>query len=497
MTPPPVRVAIDLGAGSGRALVGRVGADGVHLEEVHRFHYAPRPQQGHLRWDFGRLLGGLDEGLRKAKAAAAEHGAKLASVGVDSWGVDYGLLDGEGRLLEEPIAYRDERTDGVMEQVFARVPRGEIFARTGIQSLQFNTLFQLFAHARAGLPAGAARLLMIPDLCHHYLCGSVSGELTNASTTQLVDARTGRWDDQLFRQLDLPRDLMPEIAPAGATLGWLRPERQAELGVGALPVLAPATHDTGSAVAGTPLQPGWAFLSSGTWSLLGVEREAPLLGEAVARANFTNEAGAFGTVRFLKNVMGLWLLESSRREWEAAAGGGPVLASLLERVAAVDGFVGFVFPDDPRFFNPASMISALRDRLRETGQDPPGDPVMLAKVVLDSLALRYASVLRTLEELTGRAVPGVHVVGGGARNDYLNQATADATERPVLAGPVEATAAGNLLVQAVAAGDVASLAEGRRLFEGSARLRRYEPQRPHAWREAARIYREVEVRSGA
>jgi rhamnulokinase len=494
---PPLRAAVDLGAGSGRTLVGRVGEDGVHLEEVHRFRYDPRPSGGYLRWDFEHLLGGLEEGLRKARSVAADHGAKLESVGVDSWAVDYGFLDAEGRLLEEPIAYRDERTNGVMEQVFARVPREEIFARTGIQTLKLNTLFQLYAHVQAGLPAGAFRLLLVPDLCHHHLCGSLVSEETNASTTQLADARTGAWDESLFERLALPRRLMPEVVPAGTALGVLRPERQRDLGLGPLPVIAPATHDTGSAVAGTPLEPGWAFLSSGTWSLLGVERQEPLLGEAVFRANFTNEKGAFGTVRFLKNVMGLWLLESSRREWEAAAGGGPVLASLLERVAAVGGFVGFVFPDDPRFFHPPSMITALRDALRESGQHALHDPVLLAKVVLDSLALRYASVVETLEALTGRPVPGIHVVGGGARNDYLNQATADATGRPVLAGPAEATAAGNLMVQAVSAGDVPSLADGRRGLARSARLRRYEPARSDAWKEARRVYRDLEARGSA
>jgi rhamnulokinase len=497
MTAPSIRVAVDLGAGSGRVLVGRVGDDGVYLEEVHRFHYAPRSHDRHLRWDFVRLLDGIDEGLRRAQSAAAAHGMELQSIGVDSWGVDYGIVDEGGRLLEDPIAYRDPRTDGVMDEVFARVPRAEIFDRTGIQLLPFNTLFQLYAHARSGLPAQAARLLLIPDLCHHHLCGSLVTEATNASTTQLLDARGGGWADALFARLDLPRALMPDIVPAGTTLGPLRPERRKALGLGAIPVVAPATHDTGSAVAGTPLPPGWAFLSSGTWSLLGVEREAPLLGKDVVRANFTNEVGAFGTVRFLKNVMGLWLLEASRREWEAAAGGGPLLASLLERVASVPGFVGLVYPDDPRFLHPPSMIMELRAALRETGQQPLHDPVLLAKVVLDSLALRYASVVETLEALTGRPVPGVHVVGGGARNEYLNQATADATGRPVVAGPVEATAAGNILVQAVAAGDVASLAEGRRRLGGSARLVRYEPQRTSEWKEATRIYRDLEAPGGA
>jgi len=489
----PCRVAIDLGAGSGRALLGRVEPEGVLLEEVHRFHYAPRPLEGHLRWDFTSLLAGVDEGIGKGGAAAAARGAPLASVGVDSWAVDYGLLDGEGRLLEEPIAYRDERTDGVMDQVFALVPRAEIFARTGIQFLQLNTLYQLFAHAREGLPARAARLLLIPDLCHHHLCGSVQSEHTNASTTQFLGARTGRWDDELLARLGLPRALLPEVVPAGTALGRLRPEREAALGVSGVTVVAPATHDTGSAVAGTPLLPGWAFLSSGTWSLLGVERASPLLGEEVARANFTNEGGAFGTVRFLKNVMGLWILESCRREWEGA-GRRADLGSLLEGVAAVDGFAGLVFPDHPRFFKPSSMVGELRASLRESGQRAPEEPVLLAKVILDSLALRFASVLRTLEGLTGAGVAGVHVAGGGSRNDYLNQATADATGRSVLAGPVEATATGNLLVQAVAAGDIGSLPEAREILARSQQLRRFEPGRTEAWAEAGRLYGELEER---
>jgi len=493
-TPHPYRVAIDLGAGSGRAFLGRTESNRLVLQEVHRFHYPPRPMDGHLRWDAARLLEGLNDGITRAGAAAAANGGGIDSVGVDSWAVDYALLDAEGRLLEEPVAYRDERTDGVMDLVFARIPREEIFARTGVQFLQLNTLYQLFAHVREGLPRAAARLLMIPDLCHHHLCGSLAGERTNGTTTQLVNVHTGTWDGDLFARLELPRHLMPELVPAGTALGTLRPELQAERGVGDVTVLAPATHDTASAVAGSPLEPGWAFLSSGTWSLLGVEREAPLLGAAVALANFTNEGGAFGTVRFLRNVMGLWLLESCRREWEAAGFPTP-LGSLLDRVGAVEGFVGFVFPDHPRFFNPASMVAELGASLRETGQPAPDDPVSLSKVVLDSLALRYASVVQTLEHLTERAVSGLHVVGGGSRNDYLNQATADAIGRPVVAGPVEATAAGNILVQAIARGEIASLSEGRRLLARNAELRRFEPRRAAAWVEAKRLYQEIEAAS--
>jgi rhamnulokinase len=457
------RVAIDLGAGSGRALVGRLGAGELQLDEVHRFHYAPRRVGGTLRWDVEALFGGLREGLRRASGLAP------ASVGVDSWGVDYGLLDGGGRLVEEPVCYRDERTDGMMERAFAEVPRAELFARTGLQFQKFNTLYQLTAHVASGIPAGASRLLMIPDLCHHFLCGSLAGEYTNATTTQLVNARAGGWDDELFARLALPRGLMPELVPAGTRLGALR----SELGSPEVEVIAPATHDTGSAVLGTPLAPGWAYISSGTWSLVGVERTSPLLDPAVERANFTNEGGAFGTVRFLKNVMGLWLLESCRKEWGIGAG---ELPALLARVAEVKQPVGSVDPDDARFFNPSSMLRELRAALSERGHASPEDPVLLTKVVLDSLAQRYAEVLRSIEELAGERIPGIHVVGGGSQNDYLNQATADAAGRPVLAGPVEATALGNLMVQTIASGEVASVADARRLVSEAFRPRRYEPR---------------------
>lgn len=485
-----LRVAIDLGAGSGRAHLGAIREDGVRLDEVHRFHYAPRRLEGRLRWDAPRLFEGLSLGLQKAGELAATRRERLSSIGVDSWAVDYGLLDAEGRLLEEPVCYRDERTDGVMDEVMALVPRAELFERTGIQFLKLNTLYQLAAHAKAGFPARAARLLLIPDLCHHFLCGSQSSEYTNATTTQLLNARSGRWDEELLARLGLPLSLLPEVVPAGTRLGTLL--RGAELGLGALDVIAPATHDTGSAVAGTPLLPGWAYISSGTWSLVGVERDEPLLGDAVARANFTNEGGAYGTLRFLKNVMGLWLLESCRAEWGEAADGSDG-GTLLEAVAGARGFAGFVYPDAERFFNPASMARELRSALADTGQAAPEAPALLAKVVLDSLALRYASVVRTIEELTGSAVPGIHIVGGGSRNDYLNQATANAAGRPVLAGPVEAAVAGNLLVQSIASGEIASLAEGRRLLAQAFQPRRFEPRGAPEWAEAAHRYREVEA----
>jgi rhamnulokinase len=382
--------------------------------------------------------------------------------------------------------------------------RAEIFARTGIQFLPLNTLYQLYAHARAGIPAEARHLLLIPDLCHHFLCGAIACERTNASTTQLLSARTGAWDDQLFDALELPRHLMPPLIDAGQDVGTFSPARAHALGLDAgtshadhpaeIRIVAPATHDTASAVLGTPLADGWAFVSSGTWSLIGVERREPLLTADVAEANFTNERGAFGTIRFLKNVMGLWLLESCRKEW-AAAGHAEDMPTLLARVRAMPGFAGFVYPDAARFFNPASMTRELQAALIESSQPSPSDPSAMAKIILDSLALRYATVIEMIERLTGSAIPGLHIVGGGCLNDYLNQATANAAQRPVLAGPVEATAAGNLIVQAIAGGALTSIAEARAVMRESVKPRRFEPRESTAWLEAARRYRDVEARA--
>jgi rhamnulokinase len=498
-------VAIDLGAGSGRAFLGAISRDQggassgeptLMLEEVHRFHYAPRHADGRLRWDIARLFEGITTGLAHAHTRAGERlssagagDARIHSVGVDSWAVDYGLLDASDRLIEEPICYRDERTNGVMGDVLARVPREEMFARTGIQFLSLNTIYQLVAHQRDGFPAQARRLLLIPDLCHHFLCGSRLGERTNASTTQLLDVRTGTWDDELFERLGLGaiRPLMPDIVNAGAELGVLRhATRHAPL------VIAPATHDTASAVAGTPLEPGWAFISSGTWSLVGVERDAPQLDPAAARANFTNEAGVDGTVRFLTNVMGLWLLESCRKEWATAADTAD-LPTLLSRVAAAPGFAGFICPDAPRFFNPPHMTREVQAALAESGQAAHDDPVLLAKVILDSLAARYGSVVDTIERLTSQPISGIHIVGGGSQNAYLNQATADAARRTVMAGPVEATAIGNLVVQAIASGELPSLAAARQRVRAALPIGRFEPRVASNWEDARARYREIEA----
>ncbi|MDQ3010776.1 MAG: rhamnulokinase [Acidobacteriota bacterium] len=496
-------LAIDLGAGSGRVFLAGVAPGELLLEEVRRFHYPPRQSDGHLRWDLAHIFAEIKAGLWAAGERARQLGRPIASIGVDSWAVDYGLIDAAAQVVEDPICYRDERTARAMAQAFAQMPPEEIYARTGIQFLNFNTVFQLFAHAQVGLPTGASCLLLIPDLINALLTGRSVTEYTNATTTQLVNATTRAWDAAIIERLKLPAHLLTEIIPAGATVGLLEPTLANELSLPGVRVIAPATHDTASAVAGAPLQDGWACISSGTWSLVGIELDAPLINAETARHNFTNEGGAFGTIRFLKNVMGLWVLESCRREWQER--GLPIeyvdYDLLLGKVAARDGFPALLYPDDTRFFNPPSMTAAIREQLAETGQTIGDDPAALAKAILDSLALRYASVIRTVEQLTGKPINGVHIVGGGSQNSYLNQATANATGKPVLAGPMEATVIGNVLVQAVAAGRFATLAEARQHVAENLSLRRFEPQTflegpasTSANEQAAQKYAEIEAR---
>jgi rhamnulokinase len=486
-------IAVDLGAGSGRVFLAGVASGELLLEEVRRFRYPPAEARGHLRWNLPAIFDEIKTGLRAAGARGRELGRPVRSVGVDSWGVDYGLLDDAGRLVENPVCYRDARTRGATEQVFGRVPRAEVFARTGVQFLDFNTLFQLHAHAREGLPREAARLLLIPDLINFFLTGRAAAEYTNATTTQLVNAETGAWDRQLLERLGLPSCLFAEIIPAGAELGPVKPDVADELRLGGVRVVAPATHDTGSAVAGAPLKEGWAYVSSGTWSLVGVERESVLINAEVARHNFTNEGGAFGTIRFLKNVMGLWVFESCRREWKKQ-GLDVSYENLLTEAEAAEHPSALIFPDDERFFNPRSMTEAMAEHLSESGQALPESPALMSRAILDSLALRYASVLSTIESLTGRRVEGVQIAGGGSQNYYLNQATANATGKTVLAGPVEATVAGNVLVQAVSGGRFASLAQARRHLAENVSLKKFTPARSAVWEEAARRYRALEER---
>ncbi len=485
-------IAVDLGAGSGRVFLGGIAPGKLLLEEVRRFHYPATSSSGNLRWDLPKIFDEIKAGAREAGKHARRMGRPIESIGIDGWGVDYGLIDAAGELLEHPICYRDKRTQGVMEKVSARVPHEEIFERTGIQLLVFNTLFQLFIHTQAGMPDTAERLLLIPDLINFFLTRRAVTERTNASTTQLVNASTGMWDSELIERLGLPSNLFTEIVSAGTDLGPLHCALAESLSLEGVRVVAPATHDTASAVVGTTLQDGWAYISSGTWSLAGIERQRPLINREVAHHNFTNEGGAFGTVRFLKNVMGLWIFESCRREWKERN----VVTDydrLLPQVEAIGDCAGLIFPDDPRFLNPPSMLEAVAEQFAESGQDLPTGAPELTKVIFDSLAFRYASVLRIIESLTDRKIKGIQIVGGGSQNDYLNQVTATVTGLPVLAGPVEATVLGNVLMQAIAAGRFASMAEARRYAAETVRLREFAPRPSPIWEQAARRYAAIEA----
>lgn len=487
----PLYIAVDLGAGSGRVFLAGVDPDEFLLEEIHRFTYPPREEAGHLRWDFSLIFDQIKHGLRAAGERGRDLGRPVNSIGVDSWGVDYGLLDSNGELIANPVCYRDDRTADAMERVFAEVPRPEIFEKTGIQFLNFNTVFQLKSENQD--LGKIEKFLLLPDLIGYFLTGEAVAEYTNSTTTQMVNADSGTWDLDLLEKLKLPPRILPEIIPAGTRLGKLKPELAGELGLPDVSVVAPATHDTGSAVAGAPLQENWAYISSGTWSLVGVERNGPLINREVARENFTNEGGAYGTFRFLKNVMGLWIFESCRREWKEQ-GIDADYDSILREVAAIDAPRVFIFPDDERFLNPASMIAAIREQLVETGQAFEDRPAFISRIIFDSLAFRYASVLRKIEALTGQKIVGVQMIGGGGRNAYINQVTANASCLPVQAGPVEATVIGNVLVQAISSGRFASLAEAREHIRKSISFGEFVPQPSAEIDDEARRYAGIEAR---
>lgn len=475
-------LAIDLGASSGRAVLGTVAGARLELREIHRFPNSPVRMLDRLYWDVPGLL-------REIKAALGRcgGGSTLAGIGIDTWGVDFGLLGRGGDLLDLPRHYRDARNRGMMERAFERVPRDELYARTGIQFLPFNTLFQLLAVAAS--PTRwldlADRLLLMPDLLTYWLTGVAEAERSISSTSQMVNARTRTWDAELLARLGLPARILPPIRETGTVAGPLLPEVAEEVGLPAVPVIRTAAHDTAAAVAAVPAQgDDWAYISCGTWSLVGVELPAPLITPEALAANFTNEAGVGGTIRFLRNVAGLWLVQECQRTWEAA--GQPAsFAQLAELASAAAPRAAFIDPDDPRFADPGDMPRRIQDACAARGQPVPQTPGQIVRCILDSLALRHRTVLQQIEQLTGRRVRTVHLVGGGVQNELLCQLTADAAGRPVVAGPVEATAAGNILVQALAHGHVRSLAEIRQVVARSAALKHYEPRDTAGWDEAA------------
>ncbi len=483
-------VAVDLGAESGRVILGTFDGRRLEMEDVHRFPNTPVAVAGTLHWDVLRLFGDAMTGLRRAGAAGP-----VASVGVDAWGVDFALLDARGRLLANPVHYRDARTEGIEAHAFEVVPRDEIYAATGIQFMPINTLFQLYSMVRARDPllGQADRILMMADLFAHFLSGASVAEYTIASTSQCLDARSRAWAVGLVERLGIRPALLPEIVAPGTVLGPVRPEVGASAGLGATRVVAPASHDTASAVLATPLDsPRTAFLSSGTWSLIGLEVPEPVISPASLAANLTNEGGVAGTIRLLRNVVGLWLVQESRRAlWPA--GDAPSYEELAAAAEAAPAFTAFIDPDDDRFLRPGDLPARVRSFCAETGQPEPPDVGTLIRVLLESLALRYAVAVDELAAASGHPVEAIHVVGGGANNRLLCRLTADATGLPVRAGPVEATAIGNLAVQAMAAGELSSVAEARALIARSFPISTYAPS--GGWSAARERYAALLARS--
>jgi rhamnulokinase len=466
--------AVDLGASSGRVIVGRVADGAVALEEVHRFANDPVALPDGLHWDILGLYRSIVDGLRRAGASAGD----LAGIAVDSWGVDYGLLDASGALVGIPFHYRDARTDGVAARLEAAVPRDELYSRTGTQFLAFNTLYQLTADAEAGRLRGAATMALVPDLVGYWLTGTIQGEATNASTTGLFDPGRRAWDRGLVERLGLPPAILGAVAEPGDPLGPVRASVTAEAGLPAgVLVSHVGSHDTASAVVAVPMaDERAAYVACGTWGLVGLELEAPIRDERSQAANFTNELGVDGRIRFLRNVMGLWLLQESLRTWERA-GRDASLGSLLAAAAELPPGGPVFDPNDPSLLPPGDMPSRISELVVAAGAAPLGEPVAVVRSILDSLATAFAAAVRDAARIAGRDVDVVHVVGGGSQNTLLCQLTADALGLPVVAGPVEATAIGNLLVQARAHGMLAGgLADLRAVVRRSADTRRYEPR---------------------
>ena len=461
MTGPVAAAAVDLGASGGRVMAGQVSGSGIVLHEVHRFPNRPVAAGGTLYWDILRLYADVRHGL---EAAARQF--PLASVGIDSWGVDYGLLDESGALLGNPVHYRDARTEGVAARVQAAVPAAELYAVTGIQHLPFNTIYQL---AATPMLRHAKTMLLIPDLLAYWLTGVAGAEVTNASTTSLFDVRARSWATQVMRKAGIPPHIFPPLRRPGDVIGpFTGPNEPGS----SLAVIAVCSHDTASAVAAVPAaEPNFAYISSGTWSLAGVELDAPVLTEASRAANFTNETGIDGTIRYLRNVMGLWLLQESLRGWPESS-----LGSLLAEAARQPPLKFVIDPDDPVFLPPGDMPARIASWLADRDEAVPAEPAETVRCILDSLALAYRRAIGEAQSLSGRHADVVHIVGGGARNLLLCQLTSDATGLPVIAGPAEATCFGNVLVQArtldAAPGDLAGM---RALIRSTQPLRTFSP----------------------
>jgi rhamnulokinase len=485
-----VFLAVDLGAESGRVVAGNFDGARISLEEVHRFPNGPVNVRGSLFWDFLGLWKNVKVGLTKA---AALYGDRVAGIGLDTWGVDFGLLSADDTLLGIPYHYRDSRTDHAMEDAFAVVPRAEIYERTGIQFMQFNSIFQLMAMVKSGSPVlgMAETFLNLPDLLNFWLTGRKVSEFSIATTSQCYDPRSGDWAYDMLEKLGIPRRIFGEIVPSGTILGPLLASVAEETGLGPVPVIAPATHDTGSAVAAVPMDPDNAiYLSSGTWSLMGIESKQPVINERMLAHNLTNEGGVDGTFRLLKNIMGLWLVQELRREWQRA-GEEHDYGEMVDMAATAPAFGPLIDPRDARFMAPGDMSVRIQAFCEETVQAVPETKGALLRTALESLALEYRCVAESLDEIAGKHLATIHIIGGGSKNELLDQFAADATGRTVVTGPVEATALGNVMVQAIATGHLGSMVEGRQVIKQSFDVKTFEPRDSAAWEAAFERYLRV------
>ena len=472
--------AFDFGAESGRAIIGTVENDKLSLKEIHRFPNKQLTVDGHIHWDVPSLFNEIKTGLRKI----AESGIIIQGIGVDTWGVDFGLLDAQGNLIENPFAYRDSRTNDMMAKVFQVMSQRNLYKRTGIQFMEFNSLYQLYSMLGSETLDKADKLLFMPDLFNYFLCGEKICEYTIASTSQMINAKHRKWDSGLFDILGLPEKIMPSLIEPGKVIGQLTPEVQQAAGMQAVDVIAIGAHDTASAVAAVPMAgKNCAYLSSGTWSLVGIESNVPIINDESYKFSFTNEGGVNSDYRFLKNTMGLWLLQQSRKNWQQQ-GNSYEYDELVQMAKEAKSFYAIINPDDEVFLNPSDMPQAIAEFCRKTNQNIPQDAGQFTRLILESLALKYRFIIEKINEMTGSPVEALHIVGGGSQNELLNQFTANALGIPVIAGPVEATAIGNILVQLIAKGVIGSLDEGRALVKKSFERKEFFSQDTARWNDA-------------
>ncbi len=473
-------LAFDLGAESGRAVLGLLSGTSISLEEIHRFPNKQLNIQGHTHWDIHNLFDEIKIGLTKTSGLGHK---KISGLGIDTWGIDFGLIDKENRLLGNPFTYRDSRTNGMMEKVFARLPKEKIYSLTGIQFMQINTIYQLFSMADSNDPLleTADSLLFTPDLLNFFLTGEKYSEYTIASTSQLLNAKGRHWEFEIFKTLDIPEKIMPPVINPGTCIGSLLPDISAGTGLTSAEIIAPACHDTACAVAAVPVSAkNWAYLSSGTWSLLGIETGEPILDADALEYNFTNEGGFNNTIRFLKNTMGLWLLQKSFKKWNKE---NPELTyeRLVELASKSSPFKCVVDPDDPSFLNPEDMPGAIVKFCRKTNQKIPENTGEITRCIFESLALKYRFIIDQINKMRSGAVEVLHIVGGGSQNELLNQFSANSTGLQVIAGPVEATVLGNIIIQAICKNELNSINEGRDLVRKSFPLKVYEPENRNTW----------------